>query len=161
MIKGKAKLEFGTGDIRVTGIVSEGIGALVMETWDVPHEIGEKEKVEEGWNTINAEAIMSFTKIESIDVVIEDLKDIKAIMLNEYPKRELKTYDHGFDLDSFMWAEEKRSNGDWIRSMDDETLAKIFPCPESAGLLEQVCNHDDNVDCHQCILHYLQEETDE
>lgn len=28
MIKGKAKMEFGTGDIRMTGALSGGIGAL-------------------------------------------------------------------------------------------------------------------------------------
>lgn len=38
MIKGKAKMEFGTGDIRMTGALSGGIGALCCITQE-PHEI--------------------------------------------------------------------------------------------------------------------------
>lgn len=44
MIKGKAKMEFGTGDIRMTGALSGGIGALCCITQE-PHEIGEKAPV--------------------------------------------------------------------------------------------------------------------
>ena len=40
MIKGKAKLEFGTGDIRMTGALSNNIGALRCIT-QPPHEIEE------------------------------------------------------------------------------------------------------------------------
>lgn len=46
MIKGKAKMEFGTGDIRMTGALSGGIGALCCITQE-PHEIGEKVPVED------------------------------------------------------------------------------------------------------------------
>lgn len=46
MIKGKAKLEFGTGDIRMTGALSNNIGALCCIT-QPPHKIGEKVPVEE------------------------------------------------------------------------------------------------------------------
>lgn len=38
MIKGKAKMEFGTGDIRMTGALSGGIGALCCITQE-PHVI--------------------------------------------------------------------------------------------------------------------------
>lgn len=38
MIKGKAKMEFGTGDIRMTGALSGGIGALCCITQE-PHEM--------------------------------------------------------------------------------------------------------------------------
>lgn len=41
MIKGKAKMEFGSGDIRMTGALSNGVGALCCITQE-PHEIGEK-----------------------------------------------------------------------------------------------------------------------
>lgn len=49
MIKGKAKMEFGTGDIRMTGALSGGIGALCCITQE-PHEIGEKVPVEDTWD---------------------------------------------------------------------------------------------------------------
>lgn len=45
MIKGKAKLEFGTGDIRMTGALSNNIGALCCIT-QPPHKIGEKETLQ-------------------------------------------------------------------------------------------------------------------
>lgn len=45
MIKGKAKMEFGSGDIRMTGALSNGIGALCCITQE-PHKIGEKIPVE-------------------------------------------------------------------------------------------------------------------
>lgn len=32
MIKGKAKMEFGSGDIRMTGALSNGVGALCCIT---------------------------------------------------------------------------------------------------------------------------------
>lgn len=41
MIKGKAKMEFGSGDIRMTGALSNGVGALCCIAQE-PHEIGEK-----------------------------------------------------------------------------------------------------------------------
>lgn len=48
MIKGKAKMEFGSGDIRMTGALSNGVGALCCITQE-PHEIGEKVPVEDEW----------------------------------------------------------------------------------------------------------------
>lgn len=64
MIKGKAKMEFGTGDIRMTGALSGGIGALCCITQE-PHEIGEKIPVEDTWDTEQAEVVLTFTKTES------------------------------------------------------------------------------------------------
>ena len=72
MIKGKAKMEFGTGDIRMTGALSGGIGALCCITQE-PHEIGEKAPVEDAWDTEQAEVILTFTKTESIDALIAEL----------------------------------------------------------------------------------------
>ena len=73
MIKGKAKMEFGTGDIRMTGALSGGIGALCCITQE-PHEIGEKAPVEDAWDTEQAEVILTFTKTESIDALIAELQ---------------------------------------------------------------------------------------
>lgn len=71
MIKGKAKMEFGTGDIRMTGALSGGIGALCCITQE-PHEIGEKAPVEDAWDTEQAEVILTFTKTESVQRIEGD-----------------------------------------------------------------------------------------
>lgn len=80
MIKGKAEIKFGTGDIRTTSLISENIGIYVLENSE-PHEIGDTHPVEDSF-TINGKPVMiTFSKVESIDVVIQDLLDIKQIMI--------------------------------------------------------------------------------
>lgn len=101
MIKGKAKLEFGTGDIRMTGAFSNGIGALCCITQE-PHEIGEKVSVEDTWNVSQTEVILTFTKTESIDALIAELQDVKALMDGTYPVEELDLKEGEFDFDAFM-----------------------------------------------------------
>ena len=77
-------MEFGTGDIRMTGALSGGIGALCYIT-QKPHVIGERVPVEDSWNVDQAEVVMTFTKTESIDVLIAELQDVKAMMDGSYP----------------------------------------------------------------------------
>lgn len=101
MIKGKAKMEFGTGDIRMTGALSNGIGALCCITQE-PHEIGERVNVEDSWNTDQAEVILTFTRTESIDALIAELHDVKAMMDGSYPFEKERIYEHELDFDAFM-----------------------------------------------------------
>lgn len=101
MIKGKAKMEFGTGDIRMTGALSNGIGALCCITQE-PHEIGEKVPVEDTWSVNQAEVILTFTKTESIDTLIAELQDVKALMNGTYPVEESDLREGEFDFDAFL-----------------------------------------------------------
>lgn len=101
MIKGKAKLEFGKGDIRMTGCFSHGLGALCMITQE-PHKIGEKAPVTDTWSTLEAQTIMTFSKIESIDALIAELEDVKAFMLGEFPEDGRVDHKDEFDFDSFL-----------------------------------------------------------
>lgn len=101
MIKGKAKLEFGTGDIRMTGCFSHNTGALCMIT-QAPHEIGSKTPVSDTWNTQEAQVIMTFTKTESIDALIAELQDVKMFMQGEFPEDGRVDHEERFDLDSFL-----------------------------------------------------------
>lgn len=101
MIKGKAKLEFGTGDIRMTGCQSYGVGALCMITQE-PHEIGSKAPVSDTWSVNEAQVIMTFTKTESIDALIAELQDVKSLMLGDFPEDGRVTHDKAFDFDAFM-----------------------------------------------------------
>ena len=93
MIKGKAKLEFGTGDIRMTGALSNNIGALCCIT-QPPHEIGEKVPVEDEWDPVQAEVILTFSRTESIDV--------KAMMNGIYPLEKGRIREQNLDFDTFM-----------------------------------------------------------
>lgn len=106
MIKGKAKMEFGTGDIRMTGALSNGIGALCCITQE-QHEIGEKVPVEDTWNVDQAEVILTFSKTESIDTLIAELQDVKEMMEGTYPLEKGRTREQELDFDAFMHIQEK------------------------------------------------------
>lgn len=101
MIKGKAKLEFGTGDIRFTGCVSHGVGALCLITQNEHHIIGERIPVSDTWSTKEAEVIMTFTQVASIDALIAELSDVKAFMEGKFPDGQ-EFSGEMFDFDSFM-----------------------------------------------------------
>lgn len=101
MIKGKSKMEFGTGDIRMTGCISQDVGALCCITQE-SHEIGEKAPVSDTWNAKEAQVIMTFTKTESIDALIAELEDVKALMLGEFPEKDRVTHVEAFDFDAFL-----------------------------------------------------------
>lgn len=114
MIKGKAKMEFGTGDIRMTGALSGGIGALCCITQE-PHEIGEKVPVEDTWDAEQAEVILTFTKTESIDVLIAELQDVKAMMNGSYPFENRSVRQKDLDFDAFMHIENDRIYHDFMK----------------------------------------------
>lgn len=110
MIKGKAKMEFGTGDIRMTGALSGGIGALCCIT-QKPHGIGERVPVEDSWKVDRAEVIMTFTKTESIDALVAELQDVKAMMDGSYPFEKTEIRDEELNFNAFMQAQEDDING--------------------------------------------------
>lgn len=102
MIKGKAKMEFGSGDIRMTGALSNGVGELCCITQE-PHEIGEKVPVEDEWDPVQAEVILTFSKADSIDALIAELQDVKAMMDGSYPFEKGRTREKDLDFDAFMY----------------------------------------------------------
>ena len=87
-INGKSYLEFGAGDIGITsGRIlydeKEVIGVIEF-TEQEPTEIGFTKKLEEDDESKleDVPVIMTFSKIESIDVVIEQLERCKEGMIN-------------------------------------------------------------------------------
>jgi len=95
MIEGKAKMEFGTGDILITPMVKEDLskGCVVLQNKGT-HKIGEytdsKDFVGEDEDTI-----IAFTKIDSIDVLIERLTVLKKMMLGDVEQCSLSVeYDY-------------------------------------------------------------------
>lgn len=77
------------------------LGALCCIT-QKPHEIGERVPVEDGWNTDQAEVIMTFTRTESIDALIAELQDVKAMMNGSYPFEKERIREHELDFDTFL-----------------------------------------------------------
>jgi len=78
------KLEFGTGDICVAGgyIEQEGykIGVVIFANQD-PREIGSPGIVKAGEGSLDDyPVVMTFSKKESIDVVIKKLEEAKSYM---------------------------------------------------------------------------------
>lgn len=88
-IENSRQIEFGYGDIKVSGGLldceGETIGALVFRPQEEPKPIGHYEKFEAPRKTELSESPvrMIFNKIESIDVIIRALEDVKEYMRNE------------------------------------------------------------------------------
>lgn len=77
-----AELNFGHGDIIVTSTSFETcdgeiVGAVYFEQSNIGYEIGEQVEV----YTDNQDVVMTFEKVESIDVVIRALEFAKQDML--------------------------------------------------------------------------------
>lgn len=102
MIKGKAKAEFGTGDVRMTSLLHEGtIGVLCFETQE-PHAIGEIIPVTDDFDVTNVDIMLTFTKTESIDVLIEELEDVKRMMNGYLSPDKVQKHNEPFDLETFL-----------------------------------------------------------
>lgn len=71
-----------------------------------PHEIGEKVPVEDTWDTEQAEVILTFTKTESIDALIAELQDVKAMMNGSYPFENGRVMQKDLDFDAFIRRED-------------------------------------------------------
>lgn len=106
MIKGKAKLEFGTGTIcMVPSIRIDGIGALHLRSCE-PHEIGKLEPMPKTWAPTQSEVIMTFTNHKSVEALIIELSHVYKSLL-EYECRGTLPDEHwgreiDLDYDSFM-----------------------------------------------------------
>ena len=93
MIKGKSKLEFGIGDIRmIPAIRHDNIGALCFVNDEI-HEIGEISPNPKGFRVEKSQVIMTFSKVESIDVLIKQLKHTKRLMLGDFDKKECIAFE--------------------------------------------------------------------
>lgn len=80
MIKGKAEIKFGTGDIRTTNLISDRTGIYILENVE-PHMIGDTQPVEDDFTIKGKPVMITFSRTESIDVIIQDLLDIKQMMI--------------------------------------------------------------------------------
>ena len=110
MITGQAKMEFGTGDIRLTPMMENGVGALCCLT-QVPTDyekfllFNDPEK-----GVINArkltEVMMIFKNVESINTMIRQLNRVKNMMTPDKKLTEVVIMTNGtLNLDDFMKEE--------------------------------------------------------
>lgn len=62
--------------------------------------------VEDTWNVDQAEVILTFTKTESIDALIAELQDVKAMMNGSYPFENGRVMQKDLDFDAFIRRED-------------------------------------------------------
>lgn len=84
MIKGKAEISFGTGDIRISPILNDSEGMCILDN-QTPHKIGEKEECKDGFAVSDKDVMIRFSNIESLEVLIKSLEELKQLMLGERP----------------------------------------------------------------------------
>ena len=79
----QVKIEFGRGDIRIisSGRVDGSVGYLALENQDPPRPIGKNMDQEgDSFSPDRYPVLMSFTKVESVDVLIGELERVRNIM---------------------------------------------------------------------------------
>lgn len=82
---GQVDIEFGNGDILISsGRLETGEGLVILSNQE-PHEIGETSEKFKGkqvyvYDNPEIQTIITFSKIESIDVFISELQNAKAEM---------------------------------------------------------------------------------
>lgn len=130
IINDKTKIKFGTGDICVTPGLKDGVGLIGMMNHE-PHEIGcyygntgLYSTDEDFFNKINV--LMTFSKIESIDVVIDALLQIRtAMQIKEHCYRNLSEKDFGEllqELTDNYYTGRYDNNGDRVEKSEDKVL---------------------------------------
>lgn len=77
--------------------------------------IGEKVPVEDTWDTEQAEVVLTFTKTESIDALIGELQDVKAMMNGSYPFENVSVRQKDLDFDAFMHIENNQIYRDFMK----------------------------------------------
>lgn len=83
MITGKAKVEFGSGDVLITPMVKQDLskGCIVLQNKGT-HVIGEYSSTE-NFKMEESDTLITFSKTESIDVLIERLQKLRNMMNGE------------------------------------------------------------------------------
>lgn len=101
MIKGKAKCECGFGDVRTTAILSDGIGALCLESCEA-REIGMQVPIVDDFDVSKSDIVFTFTNTKSVDVFIQNLQIVKQLMEGTHDPANLQELEQPLNLDSFM-----------------------------------------------------------
>ncbi len=108
MIKGKALVQFGTGDILITPLCNNmddiSTGAICLNQ-DTPGEINRSTSITDQEFCKEASVILTFSKVESIDVLINSLIWLKKCMSNELTEGEAIGWDEPFNLNIFSEEE--------------------------------------------------------
>ena len=97
MIKGKAEIVFGMGDIRISPILHEGNGICVLDN-QKPHKIGEIVPTEDVFTIRDKDVMITFSNVESLDVVIDRLMELKRLMIDGKQEGDIELYA---ELDGF------------------------------------------------------------
>lgn len=107
MIKGKAKIEFGTGTVEILPVIrDDGVMALVLKSCE-PKEIGSTRPIPEDYKLSDAQVIMAFTNVLSIKSVIENLAALWR-MKNGYKPGNYDEVIGAIDLDFDNFLEDAK-----------------------------------------------------
>lgn len=80
MVKNQIQIEFGHGDVGIMlGKRNDGKEVAMFLTNESAGKVGRRVPTI-GWNPAKAAAVISFSNVESIDVVIEHLKTAKKML---------------------------------------------------------------------------------
>ena len=134
MIKGIAKMEFGTGDILMTAALSHDVGALCCITQE-PHAIGERVPNGKGWCPDEAQVILTFTKPESIDSMIAELQLVRSMMDGSYDFNKGTFNKHDIDFDKFM---HKENNINYRERLDQPCSSDLPRCTKTCQMTNDI-----------------------
>lgn len=88
---------------------------IVKQLYMSQGKVGEKVPVEDTWDAEQAEVILTFTKTESIDALIAELQDVKAMMDGSYPFENGSVRQKDLDFDAFMHIENDTIYHDFMK----------------------------------------------
>lgn len=81
MIRGSAVIECGTGSVEsISACTEDGVGVVFMRSGP-PRKMGVTS--DNGWRGENAEVIIYFNNVESLDVVIDTYQSLRADMVKQ------------------------------------------------------------------------------
>ena len=125
MIKGKAKLEFGTGTIAMVPCFREdGIAALCLTSVE-PHEIGSLGALPKDWTPEKSQVIMTFDNFASAKALIMDLAEI------------LRYFRNNGEMPNDYWGD--KIILDFDKFLEDPVVAYDCMC-----VVNDMTNHDKN-----------------
>lgn len=108
--------------------------------------------------------IAEIIKKSSVEDIAKIIGLVAAVHLYGFSVEEAKKLENKEilkALQSEIEVDYKPTNADHIRSMSDDELALNMMCPNENGLGEIGCDKNDNCNCYECILNWLQSEVEE
>lgn len=92
--------------------------------------------------------------------LIKDLKYHLDLAVKEKTSCNCKHNSNSRDNEPCCRCDSRQTNADRIRNMSDKELVANMMCPNENGLAEIDCDKNDNCNCCECLLKWLQSEAE-